>query len=122
MAFHLPRSLSRHARPFVQCCLPYFHGRVAQSSVHADSYIARQQKRHANGYGAGPQSPGQVAPQPGQPEDAGEDRADGKNNRAVDWGPTLLKMFESAATTVVSLTVLGYVYPCITRLRLANFL
>ncbi|KAL8896566.1 MAG: hypothetical protein Q9207_007653 [Kuettlingeria erythrocarpa] len=108
MAFRLPLSLSRHTRPLIQCRVPSLHSRVALASVHAHSDLPRQQKRHANGYGAGPQSPGQVGPQPGEPEDDGEDRADGKNNRAVDWGPTLLKMFESAATTVVSLTVLGF--------------
>ncbi|KAL8758894.1 MAG: hypothetical protein Q9184_003789 [Pyrenodesmia sp. 2 TL-2023] len=107
MSVRFPPSLKKSARPLMPCYVPSFQAQVALLRVHAHSYPARQQKRHANGYGAGPQSPGQVAPQPGQAGDPGEDSADSKKNQAVEWGPTLLKMFESAATTVVSLTVLG---------------
>lgn len=120
MAFAPSLSLSKNARPLIQCFSPSFQSRVALASVRDHSYLSRQQKRHANGYGAGPQSPGQVGAQPGQPEDTGEGGSDGKSHRAADWAPTLLKMFENAATTVVSLTVLGYVYECIIRLPFAN--
>ncbi|KAL8854832.1 MAG: hypothetical protein Q9221_000338 [Calogaya cf. arnoldii] len=71
-----------------------------------------QQKRFANGYGGGPQLPGgQVGPQPGQPEES-DDKTPGKaesdkESKWRDWRPILLKMFESAATTMVSLFVLG---------------
>lgn len=52
--------------------------------------------------------PSQVAPQPGQPEESSNDDAtESIRNRKSDWRPTLFKMFESAATTVVSLFVLG---------------
>ena len=67
-----------------------------------------QQRRYANGYGGGPQLPGQVAPQPGQSEEAAE-KPNGKSgsDKESTWRPTFLKMFESAATTMVSLFVLG---------------
>ncbi|KAL9038227.1 MAG: hypothetical protein Q9180_003261 [Flavoplaca navasiana] len=67
-----------------------------------------QQKRYANGYGGGPQLPGQVAPQPGQSEEADE-KPNGKSrsDKESTWRPTFLRMFESAATTMVSLFVLG---------------
>lgn len=107
MAFRLPLSLRKTARPLISCYVPSFQAQVALLRVHAHSYPARQQTRYANGYGAGPQSPGQVGPQPGQPEDPEENSADSKKHQAVEWGPTLLKMFESALTTAVSLTVLG---------------
>lgn len=81
--------------------------RPAISSFYMKAYNASQQKRYANGYGAGPQSPGQVGPQPGQPEDSAVDATDKKSTQTTDWGPMLVKMFESAATTVVSLFVLG---------------
>lgn len=67
-----------------------------------------EQRRCANGYGGGPQLPGQVAPQPGQPEESEDDSVDnGIGNPPSEWRPTLFKMFESAATTMVSLFVLG---------------
>ncbi|KAL8719221.1 MAG: hypothetical protein Q9225_003748 [Loekoesia sp. 1 TL-2023] len=78
------------------------------SSFQTQSYLLLQQKRYANGYGGGPPTPGQVAPQPGQPEDSSNDNAtESTRDRTSDWRPTLFKMFESAATTVVSLFVLG---------------
>ncbi|KAL8837095.1 MAG: hypothetical protein Q9170_002652 [Blastenia crenularia] len=65
-------------------------------------------KRYANGHGCGPQSPGQVAPQPGQPEESSdENTTNTPKNHTSEWRPTLIKMCESAATTAVSLLVLG---------------
>ncbi|KAL8885351.1 MAG: hypothetical protein Q9215_006789 [Flavoplaca cf. flavocitrina] len=67
-----------------------------------------QQKRYANGYGGGPQLPGQVAPQPGQSGEADENpNGKSRSDKESTWRPTFLKMFESAATTMVSLFVLG---------------
>ncbi|KAL8811634.1 MAG: hypothetical protein Q9200_001634 [Gallowayella weberi] len=67
-----------------------------------------QSRRYANGYTGGPQLPGQVAPQPGQPEESDAAvTAERKGDQQSSWRPTLLKMFESAATTMVSLFVLG---------------
>lgn len=67
-----------------------------------------QQRRYANGYGGGPQSPGQVGPQPGHPEDPSDENSiERPKNRVSDWRPTMIKMVESAATTMVSLFVLG---------------
>ncbi|KAL8773049.1 MAG: hypothetical protein Q9209_002069 [Squamulea sp. 1 TL-2023] len=71
------------------------------------SFLISQQKRYANGYGGGPQLPGQVAPQPGQPEGSDETTSNAKAGGESTWRPTFLKMFESAATTTVSLFVLG---------------
>ncbi|KAI4284482.1 MAG: hypothetical protein L6R38_001364 [Xanthoria sp. 2 TBL-2021] len=97
----LVKHLSQHSRkpykiqPSLQCNCSH-------------SFPIFQQKRYANGYGGGPQLPGQVAPQPGQPEES-DDKTTGKpeSDRESTWRPTLLKMFESAATTMVSLFVLG---------------
>lgn len=73
------------------------------------AFLLSQRRHYANGYGGGPQLPGQVAPQPGQPEEPDEDSAvKGTGKGDPSWRPTLLKMFESAATTMVSLSVLGY--------------
>ena len=80
----------------------------ALSSLRSHLYLSPQQKRYANGYGSGAPTPGQVGPQPGQPEDPSDERiVAGKATETPDWKPTLFKMFESAATTVVSLFVLG---------------
>ncbi|KAL8682329.1 MAG: hypothetical protein Q9186_001605 [Xanthomendoza sp. 1 TL-2023] len=68
-----------------------------------------QLRRYANGYAGGPQLPGQVSPQPGQPEESDEVvtvKSEG-DQQSNNWKPTLLKMCESAATTMVSLFVLG---------------
>lgn len=100
-AMRLVKHLSQHSRrpykiqPSLQCNCTY-------------SFPIFQQKRYANGYGGGPQLPGQVAPQPGQPEES-DDKTTGKpeSDKESTWRPTLLKMFESAATTMVSLFVLG---------------
>ena len=61
--------------------------------------------RYSSGYG-GPPMPNQIGPQNTEIE---EDTTQEKTDRASDWSPTLFKMFESAATTIVSLVVLGYV-------------
>ncbi|KAI4257773.1 MAG: hypothetical protein L6R42_005460 [Xanthoria sp. 1 TBL-2021] len=103
----LVKHLSQHSRR------PY----KIQPSLHRNcthAFPIFQQKRYANGYGGGPQLPGQVAAQPGQPEES-DDKTTGKpeSDRESTWRPTLLKMFESAATTMVSLFVLalaGYGY------------
>ncbi|KAI4117117.1 MAG: hypothetical protein LQ338_007615 [Usnochroma carphineum] len=80
-------------------------GALPRFCIH--KYLAPQQKRFTNGYGGGPQLPSQVGPQPGQPEDTSESTVSRGSDRSSDWGPTLSKMFESAATTIVSLLVLG---------------
>lgn len=41
----------------------------------------------------------------------GEYDSKGKKKR-MNWGPTLFKMFESAATTFASIAILGYVLRC----------
>ncbi|KAL9599345.1 MAG: hypothetical protein Q9219_003878 [cf. Caloplaca sp. 3 TL-2023] len=71
-------------------------------------YLFSQKKRYANGYGGGPPTPNQFNPQPGQPGDSGDEGAGERpRNQTSEWRPALIKMFESAATTVVSLFVLG---------------
>ncbi|KAI4227682.1 MAG: hypothetical protein L6R36_002234 [Xanthoria steineri] len=97
----LAKHLSRHHRR------PY-NTRPSFQCNCSSTFPIFQQKRHANGYGGGPQLPGQVTPQPGQPEES-DSKPTGKaeGNGESTWRPTLLKMFESAATTMVSLFVLG---------------
>lgn len=59
---------------------------------------------------AGPPLPGQVGLVNEENEDAKEKQDPpkvSKNGQPSRWGPTLFKMFESAATTCVSLMVLG---------------
>ena len=68
--------------------------------------IASSKRCYANGFG-GPSAPGQVGPQNGEPEESEEPKNVGKERRLSRWGPTLFKMFESAATTVASIVVLG---------------
>ncbi|KAL8863621.1 MAG: hypothetical protein Q9178_000304 [Gyalolechia marmorata] len=82
-------------QPLLQCTCSY-------------SLPISQQKRYANGYGGGPQLPGQVAPQPGQPEESDDNiPSNAGSDQEPTWRPAVLKMFESAATTIVSLFVLG---------------
>lgn len=59
-------------------------------------------KRNVSGYN-GPQIPGQIGQ---NPETVGNDEPE-KVGQSSNWSPTLFKMFESAATTIVSLMVLG---------------
>jgi hypothetical protein len=59
--------------------------------------------RHINGYG-GPPVPGQIGPSNADTEEISKP---GKVEQPPKWSPTLFKMFESAATTIVSLMVLG---------------
>lgn len=84
--------------------------RIKQASIsfRPGIYFSPQQKRCANGYGGGPPTPGQVSPQPGQPEESGDENAVQRpKKQASEWRPTFIKMVESAATTMVSLFVLG---------------
>lgn len=60
-----------------------------------------QQKRGLHG----PPSPGQVAPQ----NDTGEDGAPRTDADSFKWKPTFFRMFESAATTLASIAMLGLV-------------
>ena len=59
-------------------------------------------KRNISGNN-GPQIPGQIGQ---NPDIAGNDEPE-KVGQSSNWYPTLFKMFESAATTIVSLMVLG---------------
>lgn len=59
--------------------------------------------RHINGYGGQP-LPGQIGPSSADTE---ETIKPDKVEEPSKWSPTLFKMFESAATTIVSLMVLG---------------
>lgn len=68
------------------------------------SRATRLERRYVNG-SVGP-FPGQLGPQ----EEDAEDSTKTENNKSTPkWGPTLFKMFESAATTFASLFVLGLV-------------
>lgn len=107
MAFRLTLSLTGNTRPLLLYHAPSRAAQRALSGEHINPHPGLQQKRHANGYGGGPQTPGQVSPQPGQPEEPDKDPSENKNTQGWAWGPTLHKMFESAATTTVSLVVLG---------------
>ncbi|KAL8714173.1 MAG: hypothetical protein Q9220_001902 [cf. Caloplaca sp. 1 TL-2023] len=107
MAFRALRSSTRLA----QFAIPRF-GIPITLYVHSCSskspLLVSQQKRYANGFGGGPPTPNQLGPQPGQPEESNDgDTIKDRGSQKTDWGPTLLKMFESAATTMVSLFVLG---------------
>ena len=64
----------------------------------------RLEIRHING-SIGP-SPSRFGP---QEEETEETAKTGNNKSTSKWGPTLFKMFESAATTFASLFVLGLV-------------
>lgn len=98
-----------NVRQLCRCLAQYSSIKRAVSASRTQQSLLFQQKRYANGYGAGPQLPGQVAPQPGQPEEqTSEKDAGGRQDQSSEWNPTLFKMFESAATTMVSLFVLGY--------------
>ena len=98
LAKHLSRHLRRpyKTQPSLQC-------------ICSSTFPIFQQKRYANGYGGGPQLPGQLAPQPGGEPEESDSKTTGKaeSHGESTWRPTLLKMFESAATTMVSLIVLG---------------
>ena len=59
--------------------------------------------RHIGGYG-GPPIPGQIGP---QNEDVADTTQTEEARQPSNWSGTLFKMFESAATTIVSLMVLG---------------
>lgn len=104
MASRLSLSLTKNIRPSVLYHVPPRTAQQARSADHTHLHFGLQQKRHTNGYGGGPQLPGQVGPQPGQPEETREETTE---HKGWDWGPTMHKMFESAATTTVSLFVLG---------------
>ncbi|KAL9628465.1 MAG: hypothetical protein Q9204_005868 [Flavoplaca sp. TL-2023a] len=101
----LPLQLGKHLGQYPRASL-----KTGLSLLRNHTYAipSSQQKRYANGYGGGPQLPGQVAPQPGQSEEA-DQKPDGRSgsDKESTWRPTFLKMFESAATTMVSLFVLG---------------
>ncbi|KAL8993506.1 MAG: hypothetical protein Q9169_006294 [Polycauliona sp. 2 TL-2023] len=92
-----------------RCPQTLYNTRSLSQWTYSCSLPISRQNRHASGFGGGPQLPGQVDPQPGQPEES-DDKANGKADSVEkdSWRPTLLKMFESAATTMVSLFVLGY--------------
>ncbi|KAL8946202.1 MAG: hypothetical protein Q9222_007372 [Ikaeria aurantiellina] len=95
----------------VQYSRPRF-GTSAALYVHPCSlknpFLLSQRKHYANGYGGGPSTPNSFGPQPGQPEESDDESTiKSRGIQRMDWGPTLLKMLESAATTVVSLFVLG---------------
>lgn len=64
-------------------------------------------KRYANNYG-GPPVPGQVLPLLGT-EDAEEKAMPRMDEQEFQWRSTLFKMVESAATTLMSIMVLGFV-------------
>ncbi len=68
------------------------------------SIAIRVERRHVNG-SVGP-SPGQFGP---QGEDTEKTTKIEDNKPTSKWGPTIFKMFESAATTFASLFVLGLV-------------
>lgn len=82
-------------------------------TLHGICY-AKCVRYYSNGYSGppgGPPTPGQVGP-PGPEGDADNDASAAKSGqnertRRIKWGPTLFKAFESAATTFVSLMVLG---------------
>ncbi|KAL8892367.1 MAG: hypothetical protein Q9192_005625 [Flavoplaca navasiana] len=101
----LPLKLGKHLGQYPRASLKTGFSLLRN---HTYAIPVSQQKRYANGYGGGPQIPGQVAPQPGQSEEADE-KPVGKSgsDKESTWRPTFLKMFESAATTMVSLFVLG---------------
>lgn len=67
--------------------------------------IPSKNRRYVNGF-SGP-TPGQVAGIQG--DDAAEESANvAKDTPGFRWAPTLVKMFESSATTFASILVLGY--------------
>lgn len=68
------------------------------------SIAIRLERRHVNG-SIGP-SPSRFGPQEEDTEDTTKTEY---NKSPSNWGPTLFKMFESAATTFASLFVLGLV-------------
>lgn len=76
--------------------------------------FATSVRNYSNGYSGppgGPPTPGQIGP-PAPEGDADNDASAAKSGRKqrtrrIEWGPTLFKAFESAATTFVSLMVLG---------------
>ena len=72
------------------------------------NFALLRQKRLINGYGGGPQLPGPGTPQPESEEPESESKGARMNDPPPSWKPTLFKMIESAATTMVSLFVLGY--------------
>ncbi|KAL9585677.1 MAG: hypothetical protein Q9212_001373 [Teloschistes hypoglaucus] len=103
-AFNCPKSVRQLGR----CLAQHPSSKPAASASRTQHCRLFQQKRYSNGYGVGPQLPGQVAPQPGQSEEqTGEKDTGGRQDQSSEWNPTLFKMFESAATTMVSLIVLG---------------
>lgn len=76
-----------------------------QSNIH---YLRHELVRQASAYNgpAMPDQASQVGPQE-EPREGLEKST--KGDRANGWSSTLHRMFESAATTAVSITVLGYV-------------
>ncbi|KAL9028520.1 MAG: hypothetical protein Q9196_003128 [Gyalolechia fulgens] len=100
--------LSRFSNPSRPSFLYLTPIKPASLGFNPHVYLSPQQNRYANGYGGGSPTPGQVGGLPGQPEESGDgDAAERTKNQASDWRPTLIKMVESAATTMVSLFVLG---------------
>lgn len=59
-------------------------------------------RRHVNGYGGA--GPGQLGP---QGDEAEETTNAARKMPGFKWTPTLMKMFESSATTLASILVLG---------------
>ncbi|KAL8873337.1 MAG: hypothetical protein Q9174_001175 [Haloplaca sp. 1 TL-2023] len=90
--------LHRHIRADVR--------RRLEIQSHANFALLRQ-KRLINGYGGGPQLPGPGTSQPEPEEPESESKGARINDPPPSWKPTLFKMLESAATTMVSLFVLG---------------
>ena len=65
---------------------------------------------YSNGYSGppgGPPTPGQIGPPSGDSEDTIARSKPSQKVKKIEWGPTVFKAFESAATTFVSLMVLG---------------
>lgn len=82
------QGLSRPIRP---------NGRVAQ-------FISR-------GYNSNPQNTGQYTPDPTDQNDGEDDTGQGRSNDSdPNFRSTILKMLETAATTAVSIAILGYDY------------
>lgn len=63
-------------------------------------------RRNASSVG-GPSLPGQMGPLNEENQNAGKRDDSPEISRAFKWRPTLFKMFESAATTFMSIMVLG---------------
>lgn len=92
-------------RPVPLSRYPYQVGKFLLIRHSQRPSIAIRLERHYVNGSIGP-SPGQIGP---QGEDTEESTKIGYNKSTSKWGPTLFKMFESAATTFASLFVLGSV-------------